>query len=218
MLFGEKTKLNKILPKAKFIKMAELSTLVRNEFQTNIDRLRLAYILRQDTTNIPKGKNVVEINVFELQLKEKKISDTLIREIDTAIPNHIIFLLRYEASAQIVISYKEKLATSNKNKVIKIYRSKWQPFENITLEMNGFDLDAVFNNFLIQIADGKVETDEETDIKEAVETSINKEKLERKIEQLKNKLRKEKQFNKQLILKKELKQLQQELDRGIVHG
>ena len=71
MLFSEKTKLNKIMPKAKFVKLAELSTAVRNEFNNNVERLRLANILRQDTINIPKGKTVVEINVFEFQLKEK---------------------------------------------------------------------------------------------------------------------------------------------------
>ena len=66
MLFGEKTQLNRIMPKAKFMKLAELSTPVRAEFQNNVVRLILANILRQETTNISKGKNVQEIDVFEL--------------------------------------------------------------------------------------------------------------------------------------------------------
>ena len=212
MLFNEKTQLNRIMPKAKFVKLAELSTTVRNEFNNNVDRLRLANILRQDTTNIPKGKTVVEINVFEFQLKEKTVSDNLIREIDSAIPNHIIFLFVCNDVAQIAISYKERLATSSKNKVIKTYRSEWKNFDSLNLELNGLDLDAVYNNLITQISDGKIETNEETSIKDAVEKSVEIEKLQRKIEQLKNKIKREPQFNKQLELKKDLKILEKELE------
>lgn len=212
MLFSEKTKLNKIMPKAKFIKLAELSTAVRNEFNNNVDRLRLANILRQDTINIPKGKTVVEINVFEFQIKEKTVSDNLIKEIDSAIPNHIIFLFVCNNMAQIVISYKEKLTTSNKNKVIKTYRSEWTNIDKLSLDVNGLDLDAVYNNFITQISAGKIETNEEISIKDAVEKSVEIEKLQRKIEQLKNKIKREPQFNKQLELKKDLKILENNLE------
>ena len=61
-------------------------------------------------------------------------------------------------------------------------------------------------------SDGKIETNEEISIKDAVEKSVEIEKLQRKIEQLKNKINKEPQFNKQLELKKELKLLQSELE------
>ena len=212
MLFSEKTKLNKIMPKAKFVKLAELSTTVRNEFNNNVDRLRLANILRQDTTNIPKGKTVVEINVFEFQLKEKIVSDNLIKEIDSAIPNHIIFLFVCNDMAQIAISYKEKLTTSIRNKVIKIYKTDWVNIESLSLDVNGLDLDAVYNNFITQISAGKIEINEETSIKTAVEKSVEIEKLQRKIEQLKNKIKREPQFNKQLEMKKDLKILENNLE------
>ena len=212
MLFSEKTKLNKIMPKAKFIKLAELSTAVRNEFNNNVDRLRLANILRQDTINIPKGKTVVEINVFEFQIKEKIVSDNLIKEIDSAIPNHIIFLFVCNDMAQIAISYKEKLTTSNRNKVIKIYKTDWINIESLSLDVNGLDLDAVYNNFITQISAGKIETNEEISIKDAVEKSVEIEKLQRKIEQLKNKIKREPQFNKQLEMKKDLKNLENNLE------
>ena len=212
MLFSEKTQLNRIMPKAKFVKLAELSTTVRNEFNNNVERLRLANILRQDTTNIPKGKTVVEINVFEFQLKEKTVSDNLIKEIDSAIPNHIIFLFVCNDVAQIAISYKERLATSSRNKVIKTYRSEWNNFDSLNLELNGLDLDAVYNNFITQISAGKIETNEEISIKDAVEKSVEIENLQRKIEQLKNKIKREPQFNKQLEMKKDLKILENNLE------
>ncbi|MCM1004148.1 MAG: DUF4391 domain-containing protein [Candidatus Gastranaerophilales bacterium] len=208
MLFSEKTQLNRIMPKAKFMKLAELSTPVRAEIQNNVERLILANILRQETTNISTGKVVKEIDVFEFLLKEKQVSDNLIKEIDSSIPKHILFVFKYKNLAQIAVTFKEKLATGEKFKVIKVYRTEWRKADEFDFELNGLDLDSVFNGFIAQIAGGKVEIDETKDIKQAVQVSIDKEKLERRIEQLKNKIRKEPQFNKQLELRKELKELE----------
>lgn len=204
------------MPKAKFMKLAELSTPVRAEFQNNVEKLILANILRQETTNISKGKNVQEIDVFEFLLKEKQSSNNLIKEIDVAIPKYILFIFKCNNAIQLAISYKEPSINDNKYKVIKTYKTEWQKEENITLEITGLDLDAVYNSFITQIANGQVETDETTDIKSAVEKSINVEKLQKKIETLKSKIRKEPQFNKQLTMKKELKELQKTLEE--VHG
>lgn len=216
MLFSEKTQLNRIMPKAKFMKLAELSTPVRAEFQNNVERLILANILRQETTNISKGKNVQEIDVFEFLLKEKQVSNNLIKEIDVAIPKYILFVFKCNNAIQLAISYKEPSTNDNKYKVVKTYKTEWQKEENIKLEITGLDLDAVYNSFITQIANGQIETDETTDIKDAVEKSINVEKLQKKIETLKSKIRKEPQFNKQLTMKKELKDLQKTLEE--VHG
>lgn len=204
------------MPKAKFMNLAELSTPVRAEFQNNVERLILANILRQETTNISKGKNVQEIDVFEFLLKEKQVSNNLIKEIDVAIPKYILFVFKCNNAIQLAISYKEPSINDNKYKVIKTYKTEWQKEENITLEITGLDLDAVYNSFITQIANGQVETDETTDIKSAVEKSINVEKLQKKIETLKSKIRKEPQFNKQLTMKNELKELQKTLEE--VHG
>lgn len=211
MLFSEKTQLNRIIPKAKFMKLAGLSTVVRKEFQNNVDRLILANILRKDTVNINQGKNVNEIDVFEFLLKEKTVSDNLIREIDSVIPKYILFVFKYKDEIQIAISYKEKLASGDKFKILKIYRSEWQKKESVLLELNGLDLDAVFNGFISQISNGKIEINENTEIKQAVEKSVEIERLEHRIEQLKSKIRKEVQFNKQIELKNELKTLKYEL-------
>lgn len=196
------------MPKAKFMKLAGLSTNVRNELQNNVERLILANVLNKSTTNFAKGKDVEEIDVFEFLLKTKEVSNALVKEIDSSIPKHILFVFKCDNKIQLAVSYKEKTATKNRYKVVKTYKSEWLNADEVNLEIKGLDLDAVFNNFITQIADGKVEIDEITDIKQAVETSVNKEKLQRKIDQLKNKIRREPQFNKQLVLKNELKKIE----------
>ena len=200
------------MDKAKFMKFAELSTASRKEMSENVERLRMANTIKESTIHIEKGKNVVEISVFEIMLKTKEFSDRLVKEIDSAIPKNIVYVLRYEDKAQLVVSYKEKTQNSSKYKVIKIYRTEWKNYKEFELVINGLNLDIVFNNILQQIAEDKVKIEDHSTIKETIEKSIDIEKLKKKIEQLENKIRKEPQFNKQIELKKELKKLQDELE------
>lgn len=209
-MFPEKTRVNRILPKAKFMKLAELSTDVRNEINTNIERLYISNVLNQSTINISKGNDVVEIDVFEFVVKTKLISDKLLREIDSAIPNKIVFVLKCNDEAQLGISFKEEGA-KDKNKVLKVYRTEWQNYQDLDLKLNGLNLDEVYKNFLSQIAGEKLEINSETELKVVVEQSIETEKLNKKIEQLQNKLRNEKQFNKQLEIKKQIKELKESM-------
>ena len=216
MNFPEKTILNRIMPKAKFMKMAELTTISRNELNSNIDRIILANVLRKDTINIEQGENINEIDVLELTLKKKSVSDNLIKDIDSNIPKHIIYCLHYEDVAQLVITFKKKNVKNDKYKVIQLYKTDWISYDNLNLDIKGLNLDEVFENFISQIAGDKIELKQETTLKEVIEKSVDIEKLQKKITALENKISKEKQFNKQLELKKELKELKAQM--GAING
>ena len=168
MLLPAHTVVNKIMDKAKFIKFAELSTASRKEMSENVERLRMANTIKESTIHIEKGKNVVEISVFEIMLKTKEFSDRLVKEIDSAIPKNIVYVLRYEDKAQLVVSYKEKTQNSSKYKVIKIYRTEWKNYKEFELVINGLNLDIVFNNILQQIAEDKVKIEDHSTIKETI--------------------------------------------------
>lgn len=206
MLFPEKTQLNKIIPKTKFIKLANLSNSSRIEMQNNVQRLILSNILRQDTLNVEKGKEVIEIDVFEFTLKKQLLSESLIKEVDENILKHLLFILRKDSLAQLVISYKEKLPNSKCNKVLKLYKSEWQNYDNLKIDIIGLNLDSIFENLVLQISSENVEMGADTNLKSIVEKSIEIEKLERKISMLESKIKSERQFNKKIELKKELRE------------
>jgi len=213
MNFPERTKLNKIMPKAKFIKMIGFNAPAKNEFQANVERLVLANILRKDTINIVAGKNVQEINVLELTLKTKSVSDNLLKEIDAVVPKYLIYLLKYQDKVQLAINYKEKSGSNNKFKVLTTYRTDWIESSDFNLKIEGLNLDTVLNNFIIQLADGRIETTENTEIKDAVEKSIDIDKLEKKLTQAQKKMWNEKQANTQLELSREVKKLKKTLEK-----
>ena len=113
------------------------------------------------------------------------------------------------------ISYKEKLVNSTKNKVLQTYKTQWINYNEIELDISGLNLDNVFNNFIKKIAEDKFKniTSDNAKISTLVEKSVSIEKLEKQIQTLTNKMLKEKQFNKQLSLKKDLKALKQKMEK-----
>lgn len=171
--------------------------------------------ISNETVNISKGKNVTEIEVFEINLKEQDISQNVIEFIDREIPYHIVFVLKHKDMGQICISYKEeKKNKEGKFKVDSFYKTEWQKFDELELNIEGLDLDKVYENFLVQIADGKLNTDGSTEIKDAVEKNKEREKLEEYIKKLENKVKNEKQFNRQVTLMGELRKAKKQLEVG----
>jgi len=76
----------------------------------------------------------------------------------------------------------------------------------------GLTIDAVYENFVRQIAGDQLEGDQTETLKEAFDRSEKKAMLERKIAALQAKVRKEKQLNVQMKLNAELKQLRAEME------
>ncbi len=71
-------------------------------------------------------------------------------------------------------------------------------------------MDAVYEGFIRQIAGERLQ-DQPGDFKEAVARDEQRQKLQREIAALENKVRREKQFNIQVALNSELKRLRKEL-------
>ncbi len=142
-------------------------------------------------------------------------SRNLIEAIDREIPYHLVFILRYGEKGQVWISYKEgSKKRAGKFRVDSYYKTEWQQYENLTLEISGLNLDKVYENFLQQIAGGKLELSGETSVKEAVDKSKELEKMEKAISRLDARIRNEKQFNRQVRMMGELRRLKCELEQN----
>ena len=77
--------------------------------------------------------------------------------------------------------------------------------------IDGLNMDAVYENLVRQIAGDKLQTDSSESLKESVERDEKKKQLEKQIAVLENKMRREKQLNRQMEMNSELKKLRIEL-------
>lgn len=182
-----------------------------------VEQVRIIYWknkIAASTTNLAAGTDVTELEVFEVRLSSPVLDDSLLRQIDKEIPYHILFLLEYQGKYQAWIGYKEAAASGNKVfKVNGYYHTEWLVEDELPLKLEGLNVDAVYENFVRQIAGDKLKTEAAGEsLKESVARDEQKQALQKQIATLQAKIRKEKQLNKQMQMNNELKKLKKELE------
>ena len=152
--------------------------------------------------------------MFEIKLKSPVLDDSLLRHIDMNIPYHILFLLEYQEKYQAWIVYKEAAASGKAAfKVNSYYHTDWLEEEQLPLKLEGLSVDDVYENFVRQIAGDKLKANDAAEsLKKSVEKDDKRQILQKQIDTLKAKIRKEKQLNKQMKMNDELKKLKKELE------
>ncbi|WP_171312300.1 DUF4391 domain-containing protein [Enterococcus cecorum] len=208
------TEFNKRIPKQKFYENMDISPALKKIF---VEQVRIIYWknkIAASTTNLAVGTDVTELEVFEVRLSSPVLDDSLLRQIDKEIPYHILFLLEYQGKYQAWIGYKEAAASGNKAfKVNGYYHTEWLVVDELSLKLEGLNVDAVYENFVRQIAGDKLKTEAAGEsLKESVARDEQKQALQKQIATLQAKIRKEKQLNKQMQMNTELKKLKKELE------
>ena len=208
------TEFNKRIPKQKFYENIDISPALKKIFVEQVKIIYWRNKIAASTTNLATGSHVTELEVFEVRLNSSVLDDSLLRQIDKEIPYHILFLLEYDGKYQAWIGYKEAAASGNKAfKVNGYYHTEWLTEDELPLKLEGLDVDAVYENFVRQIAGDKLKTEDDGEsLKESVARDEQKQQLQKKIATLQAKIRKEKQLNKQMQMNTELKKLKKELE------
>ena len=178
-----------------------------------VEQIRIIYWrnkIATTTLNLAAGEQVTEIEVFEVRLSAPKLDESVLRQIDREIPYHILFLLEYEGRYQAVIGYKEAAAGKTTFKVDRYYSTDWLDEDDLPVHLDGFTLDAVYENFVRQIAGDVLVEENGTTLKESIEQQKQREQLEKQIVALEAKIRKEKQPKKKFELAQKLQKLKLE--------
>ena len=209
------TEFNKRIPKQKFYENMDISPALKKIF---VEQVRIIYWknkIAASTTNLAAGTDVTELEVFEVRLSSPVLDDSLLRQIDKEIPYHILFLLEYQGKYQAWIGYKEAAASGNKAfKVNGYYHTEWLAEDKLPLKLEGLNVDAVYENFVRQIAGDKLKPEAAGEsLKESVARDEQKQALQKQIAALQAKIRKEKQLNKQMEMNNELKKLKKECEK-----
>lgn len=207
----QSTEFNKRIPKQKFYEHITVSPALKKSF---VDQIRMIYWRNKvaaTTVNLAPGTIVDEVEVFEIKLNSASLDEAVLRQIDREISYHIIFLLEYEGKLQAWTAYKEKTPTANAVfKVGKYYHTEWMTEAELPIRIDGLNLDAVYENFVRQIAGDALKADSGESLKASVERDEKKKQLEKQIAALENKMRREKQLNRQMEMNAELKKLKKE--------
>ncbi len=209
------TEFDKRLPRQKMLEHA--SPAARKAFKEQVLDVFWRNKLAVSTMKISAGVNVTEIEVLEVRLASPAPDMAVLALLDRIIPYHIVFVLVHEDRYQAVMGYKEIGTTGAIQTPAKsYYQTGWMKEEELPLHLEGDTLDEVYENFVRQVAGDRLGggKEEGTSLKEDIESQKRREQLEKMADMLKAKMRKEKQLNRKMEIKAEIKKIMKELEKA----
>lgn len=201
------TVVKKVIPKNAFD--IYTNTKQKKAFADKILRITWSNKLSQDTINLT-GKDIIEIQFFEIELKEKVIIKDLLVLIDKAIPYHIIFKVIFNNEYYISTSAKHTHPTNDDNAVIDYtFTTEWTSANELmySIELKN-SLDWIYKNFCSQFITSSKNSN---NLQEIVKNEKKIDIIKKEIEKIKSEISRCKQFNKKVDLNIKLKKLKEEL-------
>lgn len=179
-------------------------------FTNDIAKIMWCNTLSTETINLPH-KEIEEIQIFSIELKERKEIKSILEIIDKTIPYHIIFIVTFGDELYLSASAKHSSPLNDNKSVIDwTYTSPWFKETENTYSLNLMkDIDAVFFDFCQQLS--QKSNSSIKNIADLTAYNARFSSLTKEIELLKKKISTCPQFNKKVELNLSLKKLEDDL-------
>lgn len=201
------TIVDKTIPKNTFDEYATPKQ--KRLFTNSVAKIKWANKLSEQTVNL-HGNEVQEIQIFEIELKERTNISELISLMNRVIPYPILFEIRHEEFLMYSIAQKHSHPTNENQAVVDwTFTTEWktQKESNFVLQL-AHNLDFVFSEICFQIS-GK-QSFKDRDISKLIELEQKMKQLNFSIEKLTTLIKSCKQFNRKVELNRKLRILKTE--------
>lgn len=194
------TQINRFIPKSTLYKQASITPKIHDLLEQQVERITWTNKIAPTTINI-SSVDIAEIQIFHIQLKAAELNNDVLIFIQKSIPYPILFIVSSIRGVQAIAITKN---TDSKPVVIA---TNWQ--NKLSLELKGNSTDLIYKNYLLQLSPTFAATGGNT------EKYTQTKKLEREIEALTAKIRREAQINKRQELARQLHSLKLQLQELI---
>lgn len=184
----QSTEINKFVAKTNFYKRANITPKLRDLIEQQIDRITWTNKIAPTTMNISSG-DVVEFQVFHIQLKTPDLDNIVPVFMQKSVPYPILFVIRGARGIRAVA------VTKNSDSKPVILATDWRA--DLSLELKGNSTDSLHKNYLLQLSSSFAAVGGDTE-KHSEAT-----KLKRSIDALSAKIKRETQINKRQELARE---------------
>lgn len=192
------TELSKQLPKSAIYTKFQMNTAEKAKIDADISRITIVNEVTAAKIHIADGELVKSFFVLLVALKRKDFEDKTIITISKLIPQNMLLVLEFDGEA--------KLATYH----TKLMQTEWKPQEDLSIELKGLNMDAVWENIIVQI--GSITIAQGNTLDEQIAANEQKAKLQKEISRLEKLARAEKQPKKKFELVQQINKLKRRLE------
>ena len=192
------TELSKQLPKNAIYAKFQMNTAEKAKIDADISRIMIVNEISSAKLNIADGKLIKSFFVIQVILKNKDFEDKTIITISKLIPQNMLLILECGAEAKLAIYHT------------KLMQTEWKRKEELSIELKGLNMDAIWENIIIQIGGIKIEQGNSLD--KQIVLDEQRMKIQKEIDRLTKLARNEKQPKKKFELVQKINKLKQELE------
>ena len=205
--FPAATTIHRRLLKEAFYKHLPLTKVQKEKFVSDVDRIIVENSFTKENLNLASDAEIEEIMLLSIFLKKKEFDGKVIEAIAWQNPHKLVFLLNFKNQQQLAVYHN------------KLYRTLWMDHDKITLKLQGYSLDEIWDSFIAQIALYKECAKETVDlsIEDCLAIQDQILKLEKQIAKTENAMWKEPQPKKKFELHTRLREYQKKLE-DLKHG
>lgn len=91
--FPAAAKFGRVIPKEKLYSQVGANAELKQLFVEQVSQIKWAYKLAENTINLAKTKQVLELEIIQIKLKAQTIDEKVLAAIDKAIPHPTVFML-----------------------------------------------------------------------------------------------------------------------------
>ena len=190
------TEMSKQLPKKAIYAKFQMNTAAKEKIDADISRITIVNEIAPNNVNIPAGDEVKSFFVLLVSLKRKEFDEKTIVTLSKLIPQNILFVLEYGGESKLAIYHT------------KIMQTDWKPTEEQRIELQGLNLDKVWENLIRSLELGV--WNEELSLDENIALHMKQEKLQKEIARLEKQARAEKQPKRKFELVQEIQKLKKQ--------
>ena len=191
------TELNKKLPKSAVYAKFQMNTAEKAKIDADISRITIVNEVSASKVNIAPGDKVQAFFVLQVVLKRREFNERTLIVLSKLIPQNMVLLLEYDGQAKLAVYHP------------KLLQTPWSDPETLSLAINGLNMDAVWENVIVQI--GGIQVQEGNTLDQLLAQDDQKAKLEKEIARLKKQLWAEKQPKKKFELLQRIKMMENKL-------
>ena len=205
-------KVDRLIPKERLYAEASASAALKQRFINEVQRVRWAYKLGEESLRLAPGETVTEIQVFVIELKGSDLDNSVLVSIDRSIPSQVIFELRRATGRgteqAMTAAYKR---SGGKTKTADYFPTAWAGADQPRVPLpSALDMDGLYGQLLGVLLPHPKRLSEE--LSDALERMDRIRSLGREVSALEKRVRAEPQFNRKVELRNQLRTKQTELD------
>jgi hypothetical protein len=193
------TELNRQLSKRAIFERFKPSVEARQIFDRQISRLAIVAEISPQTVSLAAGAEVSAVYVILVVLKTAECDKKNIALLSKLIDQRMLFVLQYEGVARLAV-YRAG----------RVFIGESEPLEDLTLNIRGLDLAAVWENIIAEVGEIQIESNDDLDA--TIAKNERREKLIKQIAVLDKKSLTERQPRRKLEMYEELGRLKEELE------